>query len=260
MATDHDPIHVRDSATDDPYADFDSAYPMGAPPRRFSRLALCVAAAVALTFGVMGTIAYGIWFDQDQQVYAQAIAGARAALGSPKPGEASAVSVAHEAEAPRARQAASADKREAANEHANDRAGWSGQIRQSPPVAGADPSVQLADTLPDSGSDVSADASADGLANGLANTSSGSSADTTAAAAASVAPSALPHTAKAADSAAQSASGHTARETRLAQQGRHASSNAKHKNSLFARVGSFFRRVSYRQHGNGRQQDIYSHP
>jgi hypothetical protein len=25
-------------------------------------------------------------------------------------------------------------------------------------------------------------------------------------------------------------------------------------------MGSFFRRVSYRQHGSGSQQDLYSHP
>ncbi|WP_231585044.1 hypothetical protein [Burkholderia sp. 9120] len=39
---------------------------------------------------------------------------------------------------------------------------------------------------------------------------------------------------------------------------RHAANN-RHK-SLFARMGQFFHRVSYRQHGNASQQDIYSHP
>ncbi|MBN3806413.1 hypothetical protein GXB81_25655 [Paraburkholderia sp. Ac-20336] len=247
MATDHDPIRVRDSATDDPHSDFDldGSYRTDVVPRRFSRLALCVAAAVALTFGVLGTIAYGVWFDQDQQVYAQAIAGARAALGSPKPGGAAAatatVSVAHEAEASRTQPAASVDTREAANEHGNDPGGWSGQIRQSPPpVAGAAPAAQLAGTLSDSVADASADPPV--------------------ATATSSAPSTPLRAAKAADSTAQPASGRASKETRLAQQGRHASSNAKHKDGLFARVGSFFRRVSYRQHGNGRQQDIYSHP
>ncbi|HYS64002.1 MAG TPA: hypothetical protein VEN30_09360, partial [Paraburkholderia sp.] len=54
-----------------------------APPPRFGRLALCVAAASALAFGVVGTVAYGVWFNQDQQAYAEAIAGARRALGVP---------------------------------------------------------------------------------------------------------------------------------------------------------------------------------
>ncbi|HEY2023979.1 MAG TPA: hypothetical protein VGH68_22995, partial [Paraburkholderia sp.] len=59
------------------------------------------------------------------------------------------------------------------------------------------------------------------------------------------------------------ASNRAARNGKLAQDRRAAPSNAKHKSSsLFARMGQFFRRVSYPQHGSGRQQqqDIYSHP
>jgi hypothetical protein len=44
------------------------------------------------------------------------------------------------------------------------------------------------------------------------------------------------------------------------QERRGASETARHKNSLFARMGLFFRRVSYRQHGNANRQDLYSHP
>ena len=53
-----------------------------APPARFGRLALCIAAASALALGVVGTVAYGVWFNHDQQVYADAMAGARQALGT----------------------------------------------------------------------------------------------------------------------------------------------------------------------------------
>jgi hypothetical protein len=52
-----------------------------------------------------------------------------------------------------------------------------------------------------------------------------------------------------------------ARAAKYAQQERRASAtSARRKPNLFARMGSFFRRVSYRQHGSGSQQDPYSHP
>src|SRR5260370_42362200 len=53
-----------------------------APPGRFGRLALCVATASALALGVVGTVAYGVWFNHDQQAYADAMARARQALGT----------------------------------------------------------------------------------------------------------------------------------------------------------------------------------
>lgn len=60
----------------------------------------------------------------------------------------------------------------------------------------------------------------------------------------------------------QSGVARSGRDARLAQSDRRSAStaSARHKSSLFARMGSFFRRVSYRQHGTGSQQDIYSHP
>jgi hypothetical protein len=39
-----------------------------------------VASASALTAGVVGTVAYGMWFDDDQRIYAEAITSARQAL------------------------------------------------------------------------------------------------------------------------------------------------------------------------------------
>jgi len=52
-----------------------------APPAQFGRLALWVASASALVVGVVGTAAYGVWFNDDQRVYVDAMANARQALG-----------------------------------------------------------------------------------------------------------------------------------------------------------------------------------
>ncbi|APA89340.1 hypothetical protein BJG93_26435 [Paraburkholderia sprentiae WSM5005] len=264
MATDPDDTDLRHCAADGRYSGFtlDGSNESGVPPPRFGRLALCVAAAGALTFGVMGTVAYSVWFNQDQQTYADAIAGARQALGSAASGRVPTVAVAHAPEdaaapsaAPPATQsvmqsatelAAQSSAPHAALEAAGANGGfedtnpaiWSGQIRRSAP----DPGFTAA--LADTPVDTSADGSADTLAAPIAPTPS---------------PRSTRHVISTAGSTTQTAAGHGAKETRLAQQERRASS--RHKGSLFARIGQFFRRVSYRQHDNGRQQpDPYSHP
>ncbi|RZF29271.1 hypothetical protein EVC45_12460 [Paraburkholderia sp. UYCP14C] len=291
MATDPDNIDLRHSATDSRSPGFEPDGPdeSGAPPPRFGRLALCLAAAGALTFGVMGTVAYGVWFNQDQQTYADAIAGARLALGSSAAGGVPTVAVAHASEevaAPSGTQFAaqlatqpatqlavqpatqSATPQLAAqpaepsaaqptapdvahDEVARVNAGvedsnpsvWSGQIHPATP----DPSLTatLADPPVDTTTDKPADASAD------------TSLDKPTAAIASTPP---PRpTRHAANSTAKPPAGHGAKDARLAQQDRRASSE--HKGGLFARIGQFLRRVSYRQHDNGRQQqNNYSHP
>ena len=64
--------------------DFENeAYPASAlPPARFGRLALWIASASALTVGVMATLAYGVWFDQDQRAYVKAMTVAQQTLSS----------------------------------------------------------------------------------------------------------------------------------------------------------------------------------
>jgi hypothetical protein len=52
------------------------------PPARFGRLALWVASASALTLGVLATVAYGVWFDQDQRAYAKAMTVAQQTLSA----------------------------------------------------------------------------------------------------------------------------------------------------------------------------------
>src|SRR5579864_347244 len=53
---------------------------LAASPAQFGRLALWVASASALAVGVVGTAAYGIWFNHDQRIYIDALASARQAL------------------------------------------------------------------------------------------------------------------------------------------------------------------------------------
>ncbi|WP_233854688.1 hypothetical protein [Paraburkholderia sp. HD33-4] len=290
MATDPDDTDLRHSATDSRSPGFepDGQDESGAPPPRFGRLALCLAAAGALTFGVMGTVAYGVWFNQDQQTYADAIAGARLALGSSGAGGVPTVAVAHAPEevaapsgtqfaAPLAAQlpgqpatqsatpqlaaqpatqsTAQPTAPDVAHEAARANGGvedsnpsvWSGQIHPGTP----DPSLTatLADPPVDTTTDTPADASADASAD--------TSLDKPTAASASTQP--PRSTRHAANSTAKPPAGHGAKDTRLAQQDRRASSE--HRGGLFARIGQFFRRVSYRQHDNGRQQqNNYSHP
>jgi hypothetical protein len=213
-----------------------------APPVRFGRLALWVAAASALTFGVLGTVAYSVWFNHDQQAYADAMARARQALGTPAlaaTGPASAkliapakaatfATVPREATMPMATTATTATPA-SPDEEGKQQASWSGSVTPfSPP---ADRQTRIADATP--------------------------------AVAASSAP-AVHRAAPPSNVATQQqpASSRPGRDARLAQQDRQSSStaNARHKGSLFARMGSFFRRVSYRQHGSGSRQDLYSHP
>lgn len=230
MLNDIDLPHSAES----PDAGFDvGAEPSAAPPPvRIGRLALCVATASALTFGVVGTVAYGIWFNHDQQAYAEAMAHARQALGattSAAAGPASANSVAPPrpatfAAAPRSSATAAATD----GEEGGQQASWSGPVTRLPERTVGQ--VSVADATPPVG--------------------------------AASAP-AAPRAASPSNSAPQQlASSRPGRDARLAQQDRRSSStaNARHKGSLFARMSSFFRRVSYRQHGTGSQQDIYSHP
>lgn len=216
-----------------------------ATPLRFGRLAMCVAAASALVIGVMGTVAYSVWFNHDQQAYAEAMAGARRALGNgasanaavmaktasitvapaaavpatpPQPLHASATSGATVAGSP-----ALADQ-----EGGGKFASWSGQVK----ARAAQPAV-------------------------VANAASGTSAS---AAPPPTTSARRPANANAAPTQ-QVAASRPAKDGRATPQERRAApENARHKNSLFARMGLFFRRVSYRQHGNTNRQDIYSHP
>lgn len=53
---------------------------MGAPRAGFIRPALWAASAASLALGVAGTVAYGVWFNHDQRIYANAMESARRTL------------------------------------------------------------------------------------------------------------------------------------------------------------------------------------
>ncbi|WP_153140721.1 hypothetical protein [Paraburkholderia agricolaris] len=227
------------SAVERPDTGFDAGGGSGpsaaAPPVRFGRLALCVATASSLAVGVVGTVAYGVWFNHDQQRYADAIAGARQALGAVgstavRQAIAESITPPGSATAP-ARTAAAAPVMDEAGEK---QASWSGPVTR-PPAPAPTPTP-----MPTVTQTAVADATP-----------------------ATVSTPAVLHAASPSNPPAQQPGvGRSGRDARLAQSDRRSAptANARHKSSLFARMGSFFRRVSYRQHGTGSQQDLYSHP
>lgn len=203
--------------------------PVSAAPLRFGRLAMCVAVASALAIGVLGTVVYGAWFNQDQQAYAEAMAGARQALGNGAPTSAGVIA-----------------------KPAN--------VAPSPPV-GAIASPTGAD--PEAGSELST-WSGEVTGHSQARLPAAFAAE---AAPAAAAPSATSATfarrpVGAGNSPAQQwVSARPARDNRATpQEHRAPPTSARRKDNPFTRVGLFFRRVSYRQHGNANRQDIYSHP
>lgn len=267
-----------------------------ASPPRFGRLALCVAAAGALAFGVLGTVAYGVWFNHDQQAYAEAMAGARQALGVPATESAAAARMPAKSAASTGPAVLAAAPRTPATTVASVATARAPAptttetliaATPAPPVAAATSSAPATTTptsapttnaqttnppstaqtaLEPDGEEGSKQAVWSGpIAQAPAASAQTTLADATLAASATPVPS--PRSSRRATNSAdpaaqQSAAGRSNKDARVAQQERRASAaNAKHKNSLFARVSQFFRRVSYRQHGSGRQQqDPYSHP
>jgi len=172
-------------------------------PVRFGRLALWVASASALAIGIMGTVAYGVWFNQDQHAYAEAMEHARQTLWLAAPAPAPAPEP-----TPVVQQTASSGYVEA-------------PLAPSHPVTVA--SADLNAPVPSTQFNRRAAPS----------------------------DSAVPKLA-------------VIRPTRAncsASVERHRPvSRVKSNGNLFTRVGSFFHRVSYRQHGTESQRDIYAHP
>jgi hypothetical protein len=223
--------HPADSPSRDPGLDFSEGLDQdddpapAAPPARFGRLALWAASASALTVGVVATVAYGVWFDQDQRAYAKAMTVAQQTLSAgvatmPKRQTlAAGVAIAPEQQT----------LPPAVPIVPTQQTAWSGRVTPaSPPLA---PPTTLLDA-----------AQAD-----LTTVASSAQPEST-----DVAPpdSFAPHS-----STRQSGS-----VSGSVKQARHRPApRAKPNDGLFARMQSFFHRVSYRQHGNGSQRDLYAH-
>ena len=215
--------------------DLDPGYAL--PPARFGRLALWAASASALTVGVAATVAYGVWFDQDQRVYMRAMATAQQTLSTGLAGAAAPAQQTQQtlsaavAFVPDPPPLSTTGAAAAPAQQTTQQTTWSGQVASAASLA--DPQTILADaaeaerTAPASPAqpDSSGMASSDALA---------------------------PH----------AGSARPATMNCGAKQVRHRTApRVKPAPGLFARMESYFHRVNYRQHGNGSQQDqdLYAH-
>ncbi|MFC6308975.1 hypothetical protein [Paraburkholderia dipogonis] len=224
-----------------------SGLSISATPPRFGRLAMCVAAASALVIGVMGTVAYSVWFNHDQQAYAEAMAGARRALGN---GASANAAVMAKTTSMTAAAAAAVPATLPQPLHATVTSGAT--VAASPAVVDQEAGGQFASWS----GQVKAPAAQPTVVANAANVASGTSASTPPPPASTR----RPANANAAPTQ-QLAAARPGKDGRASPQERRAApESARHKNNLFARMGLFFRRVSYRQHGNTNRQDIYSHP
>ncbi|WP_342030524.1 hypothetical protein [Paraburkholderia sp. SG-MS1] len=233
---------------------------------------------------MLATVAYGVWFNQDQQAYAEAIASARQALGMPVSSSLVASGAAASPMKPVAliERAVSPAEPGVAATHAKTTAPATTEA-----IGAAAPTLNAPATRKPSGSEAIASEPSSSRASPLSDGEQGSQqavwwgqvapapaepdprtvvlADATPRTSHSPSPSLRPARRinnSAGRAAQQSAAARSGKEARTAQAERRASApDAKHKDSLFARMGQFFRRVDYRQHDAGRQQqDLYSRP
>jgi hypothetical protein len=213
-------------------------------PLRFGRLALWMASASALGIGVLGTVAYSMWFNHDQRVYAEAMASARQTLGVDQPAIAAQTQSAGAVETP-----ATAPPVNAAN---------TGTYGSSDVTTTPIDNTALADNAPTS--DASDEATVADTSDGAdAAGAAGAAALATTAAAQSTQPGQAAAPRRANPTASRQASADRANQA--AQARRHAAAHAKPEGGgLFARMGAFFHRVSYRHNVPNRQREEYSRP
>ncbi|WP_244158734.1 hypothetical protein [Caballeronia fortuita] len=196
-----------------------------------------MASASALGIGVLGTVAYGMWFNHDQRVYAEAMASARRTLGIDQPAIAAQTQSGGVVETPLS--------------------AVSGAPAGTVPYPSIE-SASLADNAP------VADATDETV---VADGSGAAAAGTAALATTAAQPQTqLAVQRRGSPSATQRAAvdrGNRAdRADQYAQSRRHQSqqTRAKPDSGLFARVGAFFHRVSYRHNVPTRQREEYSRP
>ncbi|MDR5854577.1 hypothetical protein P9239_11105 [Caballeronia sp. LZ062] len=212
--------------------DFDDDLDAPRAPLRFGRLALWMASASALGIGVLGTVAYSMWFNHDQRVYTEAMASARHTLGIDQPVIAA---------GPPSQTLSS------------------GVVQAPPPtaslVAARADNTALADNLPPDTSDTTSLGPV--AAAPVAAVTQGATQQ--AATASNSASNPEPQTV-AASRASRAASAARVRTAQAKEAARHRASRAKPEPGLFARVGAFFHRVSYRRNATSGQREEYSRP
>jgi hypothetical protein len=247
----------------EPAIDYDDDPGPARMPLRFGRLALWMASATALGIGVLGTVAYSMWFNHDQRMYAEAMASARKTLGIDQPAIGERTQSAGSVEAP----LNTTSLRGVSNVYAASDgpvAAETAALADNPPSADAadEPSLARSSDYPSDGS-VAAGAAAfatAAAASAQAQAEATQADDPAAPAAVQSAAaqrrgnaSALQQTTANRAGAAAQARRHQARD-----QAREA--RAKPEGGLFARVGAFFHRVSYRHNVPTRQREEYSRP
>lgn len=216
-------------------AEFDDNSGPARTPLRFGRLALWMASASALAVGVLGTVAYSMWFTHDQRVYAEAMSSARKTLGIDQPLLAA---------APAQTQPQPETQTQA-----------TGAVERLSSVPSGVPYYSSVD------SDDRADTA--GTA-GLAAISAAAAAQdvntppSTPSTLAQQRPGKAPLTT--ANRPNRAASTQTAQQNQSTQAARRHASRARSDSGLFARVGAFFHRVSYRRNATTGQREEYSRP
>jgi hypothetical protein len=235
-----------------PAPDFDDEPRLMRAPLRFGRLALWMASASALGIGVLGTVGYGMWFNHDQRVYAEAMASARKTLGIDQPAIAAQTQSGGVVEAPLASPAVDAG---------NTRGYASADVTTPTPLDAA----SLADNPPPAPAADAAEDSAVAAAASDGSNAAGAAALASAAPTRSADP-AQPAPPAQAAAAPRRANGAAAQPSVASRSGpstqarRRAAHATKPEGGLFARVGAFFHRVSYRHNVPNRQREEYSRP
>jgi hypothetical protein len=206
-------------------------------PLRFGRLALWMASATALGIGVLGTVAYGMWFNHDQRVYAEAMASARRTLGIDQPAIAAQTQSAGVVETPLT----------GALPYASNEAPApidTASLADNAPAADASDETTVADT---------------GADTALATAAVSAQAQQTDASSAAPVQSAAVQR-RGTPSATQRAAVNRGNADPYAQARKRQQPHAKPEGGLFARMGAFFHRVSYRHNVPNRQREEYSRP
>ncbi|MDR5757193.1 hypothetical protein [Caballeronia sp. LZ035] len=228
-----------------PEPDFgDEPSPVRAP-LRFGRLALWMASASALGIGVLGTVGYGMWFNHDQRVYAEAMASARKTLGIEQPVIAAQTQSAGVVEAPGTAPAV----------YVGNTSGDTSANVTATPLDTAAPSMEAPTTV--------AAADDDDNSQDVAGTAELATATALAAAPRTTAPAqtaAAPRRANGPTVQQTAQTGNRAAQANQANPARRRTAHAKPEGGLFARVGAFFHRVSYRHNVPTRQREEYSRP
>jgi hypothetical protein len=290
---------LPESGAENPDLEFDlDVDAVETAPPRFGRLAMWAVSATALACGVAGTVAYDVWFNQDQRAYADAMVGARQALSksaapavdiatltggtngtsgtselvnapegalvAASPAVTTYVPPSTQATEP-ANVASTSTPAEVAGtpetgldtapQPARNPAAWTGRVATGAtpssdiPALAANAGTASASAMPSASSALAADADFNADPTDFRQSDPLIAADT-----AAQAPAAAPaHLTRTSPAIAKCAA--------FPPERHHHAQRAKPTPppSLFARMGAFFHRASYRQHGNPSQRDLYDH-